>query len=127
MSKFLTKEELLKGKALNVKKVYFGEDFIYVREMSAKNFTDFRASIGTIDKEAKKTEEEVGSDFIEKGLYVDICIDHISDESGGLLFTKKERNIVMENFSMGSLIKIFQASSGMEEAEIKDPKVLAKN
>ena len=121
MAKFLTKELILKGECLKVKKHIIDKesgDFVYIKTLSADAFSDFRERLEGIDK---KDEEAAGKEILENDIYLDLVVECLCDEKGKLLFSEEDKPGLKKSFSLGDLINIFKASASVD-ADLADPK-----
>lgn len=122
----LTREQLLKKDNLKIVKVDLGNnEFVYVKQMTAKERDQFEASIieAVQDKQGRTIDYKQNlADFRAKLAVCSIC-----DEKGNLLLKPADYKTLSENISAAKLEKIvnvIQKINGMTE---EDQENLLKN
>jgi len=121
----LTKDQLLKADELQMKKVHLdGEDFVYVREMTAREKDRFEQSLMTEVQNEDGTIEYKSNpeDYKAKLLSNTIC-----DEQGNLLLDPDDIPTLSQNKGASKLEKLANVANSLNRISKKDREEMTKN
>lgn len=125
----LDRKKLLQKEQVEIKKVDLGNnDFVYVRQMSAKSRDLFERSLFEyVDEKDEKGEDTLGIKRNMENFRVKLVLNTICDEKGKLLLRPEDMDEFSENISANTLDKIVEASQKLNAISEEAKEELLKN
>lgn len=124
----LTREDLLRKQELRTERVVLDDEgnFVFVRQMTARERDLFEMSITTIDGERPasggKDQLKAAEDFRAKLAVMTIC-----DEDGALLLEQKDCSVLSSNISAARMELIIEKAQELNRISKADREALVKN
>ena len=121
---FLTKESLLTKRKLKIEEVDLGDnEFVYVKQMTAKEKDTMEQSLVKITKKGRKTDYEANlTNFKAKLAVCTLC-----DDEGNKILAFNDFNLLSESISAEMMEKIIDVAQKLNGITEEDKEDLVKN
>jgi len=123
--KVLTREDLLKGDAVEIQPVDLGDGIVYVKQMTGRERDIFESSIIKAKRDAKGN--VVSYETVMEDLRAKLVVMTLCDEKGNLLFKLEEAGTLNKLLNAKKIDLIVEAAQKLNGITEKDKEDLVKN
>ena len=121
----LLRKDLLKKQELQIEKVDLGnDDFVFVREMTAKEKDNHEQSMM---KKVKQPNGQMGYETTLENFRSKLAVKTVCDEKGKLLFEPQDADKLGEAVTASRMAKIIEVAQRLNKIDPKEKEDLEKN